>query len=140
MNIERRTMVAIAACCASAVALPRWGAAQPVQPGTTLVLDGRLAAISTGPGFVCGRVGWAVVARYEVLRVHRGRPLSRVQFVVVPCGNLPGDGGVHVGEVHRLELGPLPRRFGLSVYDDFRADRATRLLLLRSTAAASTGP
>jgi hypothetical protein len=102
------------------------------QPSTTLEVEGRLTALSTGPGFRCGNVGWAIAARYEVVRTVFGQPPGPVVFVLSPCGS-PSD--ARIGALQRLEL--TQTNVGhLAVFDDFPNEAAPRLWLVRSTPAA----
>ncbi len=102
------------------------------QPRTTLEIEGRLTALSAGPGFACGTVGWALAARYEVVRTLFGQQPGPVIFALSACG--PPIGGA-IGTVQRLELTTIDVGH-LSVYDDFVREAAPRLWLVRSTPAA----
>lgn len=131
-----RTLSCLAALALCLVVLavgvgPRTATAQR-QPLTTLEIEARLTALSVGPGFRCGVVGWAIAARYEVVRTLFGQPPGPVLFALSPCG--PPSGGT-IGAVQRLELTPSGAGH-LQVIDDFVSETAPRLWLVRSTPAS----
>lgn len=102
------------------------------QPRTTLEIEGRLTALSAGPHIACGIIGWALAARYEVVRTLFGRPPGPVIFALSSCG--PPIGGT-IGAVQRLELTSTDVGH-LQVFDDFVSEAAPRLWLVRSSPAA----
>ena len=107
--------------------------AQTRSPRSTVTLDARLTGVSAGPGIPCGAFGWASVSRYHVVRVVRGQYARRALLAVAVCGSVPGGG--RLGEVHRLDVRPLPADFRLQLYDDFRSDPSPRLLMVRGRPA-----
>ena len=103
------------------------------RPRGEVVVKAKVTGLSSAP--LCGIMHTAIVVRYDVLGVVRGKYAAPVLYAVYDCGAVAGQpNGVKVGDVHRLTVKPVPADFGASIIDAFAADDKAlpRLLAVRA--------